>query len=441
MHPPGAAPPLWTLLPFAALLLTIALLPLIRPLWWENHVHKGLVAAALSIPSLLWLATQGESHTLLHAIQDYVSFLALLGSLFVISGGIHLRGSLSGTPLGNTAVMATGAVLANLIGTTGASMLLIRPLLRANAARRRKAHVVVFFIFVVSNCGGLLTPLGDPPLFLGFLHGVPFLWTLRLWAPWLVVCGLVLAAFNLVDQWILAREEKQYPEPLLEEVMAHGTPGIDGRRNLVLLGGVVAIMLGRGEGWTTDGTSWPFGIQEAAMLGLAAVSLAITPRGVREANRFSFEPILEVAALFLGIFLTMGPPILYLNARGAALGLDAPWEYYWATGLLSSFLDNAPTYLTFAATAAGSFGVPVSENDYLGHLLAQGPDATRTLSAIACGAVMMGANTYIGNGPNFMVKSIAESQGVTMPSFLGYMKWSGAVLLPIFAIVTLLFFR
>ncbi|HEU4464585.1 MAG TPA: sodium:proton antiporter, partial [Gemmatimonadota bacterium] len=314
MHPAGAVPPLWTLLPFIALLLSIAVLPLVRPYWWENHVHKGLVAAALSIPSLLWLATQGEILTLLDAIKDYVSFLSLLGSLFVISGGIHLRGSLSGTPLGNTAVMATGAVLANLIGTTGASVLLIRPLLRANSARRRKAHVVVFFIFVVSNCGGLLTPLGDPPLFLGFLHGVPFLWTLRLWLPWLVVCGLVLAAFNLVDQWILAREEKQYPEPLLEEVMAHGAPGIDGRRNLVLLAGVVAIMLGRGEGWATDGTSWPFGVQEAAMLGLGAVSLAITPREVRAANRFSFGPILEVAALFLGIFLTMGPPLLYLNA-------------------------------------------------------------------------------------------------------------------------------
>jgi Na+/H+ antiporter NhaD/arsenite permease-like protein len=404
-------------------------------------VHKGVVAAGLSIPAVAWLVDSGETATLVHSIRDYVSFLSLLGSLFVISGGIHLRGSLAGTPLANTAVMGTGAVLSNLIGTTGASMLLIRPLLRANAARRRKSHVVVFFIFVVSNCGGLLTPLGDPPLFLGFLHGVPFLWTIGLWAPWLVVCGLLLIAFNLVDQWILGREEKAYPEPLLEEVMVHGTPGIYGRRNLLLLGGVIVIMLGRGEGWATDGASWPFGVQEGAMLGLAVASLAITPRAVRTANRFTFGPILEVAALFLGIFLAMGPPLLYLNARGAEMGIDSPWEYFWATGLLSSFLDNAPTYLTFAATAAGSFGVSVSDVDYLGELLATGPAAARTLAAIACGAVMMGASTYIGNGPNFMVKSIAESQGVAMPSFFGYMKWSGAVLMPIFVVVTFLFFR
>ena len=441
MHPVGAAPPLWTVLPFATLLLSIAVLPLIRPVWWENHFHKAILAAVLSVPALAWLTSQGQSRTLFHSLQYYVSFLALLGSLFVISGGIHLRGSLAGTPMGNTAVMALGTVLANLIGTTGASMLLIRPLLRANEARRRKSHVVVFFIFVVSNCAGLLTPLGDPPLFLGFLHGVPFFWTLRLWGPWLVVNGILLAVFHLVDEWALDREELETREPLLREVMEHGRPGVDGRRNLVLLAGVVTIMLGRGEGWGTGGASWPFGIQEAAMIGLAALSLAITPREVRRANRFGFGPIIEVAVLFFGIFLTMGPPLLLLNARGASLGLDAPWEFYWATGILSSFLDNAPTYLTFAATAAGRFGVPVSEFDYLGDLLAVGPAAARTLSAIACGAVMMGANTYVGNGPNFMVKAIAESHGVAMPSFLGYMKWSAAVLLPIFLVVSLLFFR
>ncbi|CAN5836029.1 sodium:proton antiporter [soil metagenome] len=441
MHPAGAAPPLWTILPFATILLSIALLPLLRPDWWESHRHKAVVAVALSIPALAWLISSGQTVTLGHALRDYASFLALLGSLFVISGGIHLRGSLSGTPLGNTALLASGTILSNLIGTTGASMLLIRPLLRANEARVRRSHVVVFFIFVVSNCAGLLTPLGDPPLFLGFLHGVPFFWTLRLWAPWLVVNGLLLAVFLAVDGWMLAREEQETREPLLEEVTHHQPPGIEGRRNLVLLAGVVGIMLGRGEGWGTGGASWPFGVQEAAMLGLAAISLAVTPAQVRRANRFEFGPIVEVAVLFLGIFLTMGPPLLLLNARGAALGIEAPWEFFWATGLLSSFLDNAPTYLTFAATAAGRFGVPVSEMDYLGDLLATGPAAGRMLSAIACGAVMMGANTYIGNGPNFMVKSIAESQGVAMPTFLGYMKWSAAVLLPIFAIVTLLFFR
>jgi Na+/H+ antiporter NhaD/arsenite permease-like protein len=441
MHPYGAAPPLWTVLPFATLLLSIALLPLVRPTWWESHHRKAVIAIVLSVPAVAWLILAGETVTLVHSLQDYASFIALLGSLFVISGGIHLRGSLSGTPLGNTAVLAAGSVLANLIGTTGASMVLIRPLLRANEARQRRAHVVVFFIFVVSNCAGLLTPLGDPPLFLGFLHGVPFFWTLGLWAPWLAVNGLLLGVFHAVDGWTVAREERETRHPLLEEVTHHPRAGVSGRRNLVLLTAIVAIMLGRGEGWGTNGASWPFGIQEAAMIGLAGLSLAITSPDVRRANHFGFGPILEVAVLFLGIFLTMGPPLLLLNARGAALGIEAPWEFFWATGLLSSFLDNAPTYLTFAATAAGRYGVPVSDVDYLGHLLAVGPAASRTLSAIACGAVMMGANTYIGNGPNFMVKSIAESRGVAMPSFLGYMKWSGAVLLPIFVIVTLLFFR
>ena len=441
MHPVGAAPPLWTVLPFVALLLSIAFLPLLRPQWWESHAHKALVAVVLSAPAVAWLTTHGETRTLHHAIQDYLSFLALLGSLFVISGGIHLRGSLAGTPLGNTVVLGVGSVLANLIGTTGASMLLIRPLLRANEERRQRAHIVVFFIFVASNCGGLLTPLGDPPLFLGFLQGVPFLWTLRLWAPWLVVNGLVLVAFHVVDEWTLEREEREGPGSLLEEVLDHEPLGIVGRWNLLLLVGVVALMIGRGEGWGAGAAGWPFGVQEAGMVGLALLSLAITSREVRSANRFGFGPIVEVAVLFLGIFLTMGPPLLVLNAHGPSLGLDRPWEYFWATGLVSSFLDNAPTYLTLAATAAGSFGISVTDTEYLGELVAKGPEAVRALSAISCGAVFMGANTYIGNGPNFMVKSIAESQGVEMPSFLGYMKWSGAVLLPIFAIVTLLFFR
>lgn len=441
MHPVGAAPPLWTVLPFVALLLAIAFLPLARPHWWESHAHKALVAALLSVPAVIWLASNGETRTLRHSIQDYASFLALLGSLFVISGGIHLRGSLAGTPMANTVLLAIGGVLANLIGTTGASMVLIQPLLRANEERRDRAHVVVFFIFVVSNCGGLLTPLGDPPLFLGFLNGVPFAWTLRLWAEWLVVNGLILVVFHVVDEWKLDREEGEGPEHLLEEVLEHEPLRIEGRRNLLLLLGVVAIMIGRGEGWGAGAAGWPFGVQEAGMVGLALLSLAITSREVRGANRFGFGPIVEVAVLFLGIFLTMGPPLLVLNALGPSLGLDEPWEYFWATGSLSSFLDNAPTYLTLAATAAGSFGVSVSEVDYLHDLLQTGPEAVRAMTAISCGAVFMGANTYIGNGPNFMVKAIAESQGVEMPSFLGYMKWSGAVLLPIFAIVTLLFFR
>jgi Na+/H+ antiporter NhaD/arsenite permease-like protein len=435
--------PGWTLVPFPLLLLSIALLPLALPEWWESNRHKGLVAGALAAPVVLHFVLAGEAgrHALDHGARDYVSFVLLIGSLFVIAGGIHVGGSLAGTPLSNTAMLAIGAVLANAIGTTGAAMVLIRPVLRANERRRRRSHIVVFFIFVVANCGGLLTPLGDPPLFLGFLHGVPFLWTLSLWGPWLAVNGLLLVVFNRVDQRIFEHEEREFPEPLLEEVLEHAPLQVEGKRNLAFLAGVVLVMVGRGSGWGTGGEPWPFGIQEAGLAGLAALSWVATPARVRTANRFTFHPILEVATIFAGIFLTMLPPLIILNARGTEIGIDRAWEYFWTTGALSSFLDNAPTYLTFAATAAGRFGVSIDDPQYLAHLLDAGPEAARALAAISCGAVMMGAMTYIGNGPNFMVKAIAERDGVEMPSFLGYMRWSAVVLLPILLVVTLLFFR
>ena len=434
----GQALPLVSVLPFVLLLGSIALFPLFKPHWWDDNRHRALVAGLLALPFAGWLILRyGEQAQLpLHeALLDYASFLALLGSLYVISGGIHLRGSLAGSPLSNMGLLAIGAVLANLIGTTGASMVLIRPLLRANERRAKRAHIVVFFIFVVSNCGGLLTPLGDPPLFLGFLKGVPFAWTLNLWKEWLIVNGALLMVFYIVDGFIFDREELTDRRSLLEEVLHHEPLRLDGSFNILLLLGVVGVILGKGAG------HWPFGVQEGLMLGLAALSYFATARAVHQANRFGFAPIVEVAILFFGIFVTMVAPLQILNARGAELGITQPWQYFWATGALSSFLDNAPTYLTLGASAAGQLGASVDHPHYLGELLAQGPFAGKILAAISCGAVMMGANTYIGNGPNFMVKSIAESAGVKMPSFLGYMAWSIAILIPLFAIVTLICFR
>jgi Na+/H+ antiporter NhaD/arsenite permease-like protein len=444
-EPLGARLPVLSLAPFALILLCIAVMPLAAPHWWESNRNKGIVSGLLSLPFAAWLVlTYGAAgaHEINHAVLDYLSFMALLGSLFVISGGIVVRGSLAGTPLSNSVFLAIGAVLANLIGTTGASMVLLRPLLRANAERYRKVHVVIFFIFVVSNCGGLLTPLGDPPLFLGFLKGVPFDWTLRLWKEWLLVNGLLIVLFNIVDQMVLTREEREHPgEPLLEEVSEHQPLRIAGWHNFLFLAGVVLIIVGKGQEWGTSPDPWPFGMQEGMMLALAFAAHVATRDGLRAENRFTFAPIVEVAVLFAGIFVTMVAPLMVLNARGASLGIESPLAYFWAAGMLSSFLDNAPTYLTFAATAAGQLGVSVEDPSYLAAFLAKGELAERLLTAISCGAVFMGANTYIGNGPNFMVKAIAEENGVKMPSFFGYMAWSCAILIPIFGIVSLVFFR
>jgi Na+/H+ antiporter NhaD/arsenite permease-like protein len=447
----GATLPLWSLLPFAALLAAIALMPLVHPRWWERNRNKGLAVLALTAPLAAWLAVahgHAGAHLLGEKALEYLSFIALLGSLFVVSGGVLVRGSLAGTPLVNTGVLALGAVLANLVGTTGASVLLIRPLLRANRSRRRQVHLVVFFVFVVSNCGGLLTPLGDPPLFLGYLKGVPFGWTLSLWPAWLLVNGLLLLLFNFVDQAVLAREERERPGSQLEELMVHEPLRVEGGHNLLLLLAIVAVVAAAGQGVLAGGREWPFGAKEGLMLALALASWLTTPGRLRQANAFGFGPMVEVAVLFAGIFAAMAPALAILNAWGAGerevlglgYGLREPWQLFWASGLLSSFLDNAPTYLTFAATTAGTAGVP-AEGRFLAELLATGDGAARQLSAIACGSVMMGANTYIGNGPNFMVKAIAEESGIRMPGFFGYMGWSAAVLLPTFALVTLLLFR
>ncbi|HEY5312120.1 MAG TPA: sodium:proton antiporter [Pirellulales bacterium] len=442
----GAGLPLLSVLPFVGMLAAIALLPLAAGHWWEKNRNKFFVSLLLGMPVGAYLVLgwrQEGLDELAHTAREYLSFIILLAALFVTSGGIHIRGSLAGTPAVNTFMLACGAVLANFVGTTGASMLLVRPMLKANHSRRQQAHVFVFFTFIVSNCSGLLTPLGDPPLFLGFLNGVPFGWTLRLWPQWLLVNGLLLGAFNLWDGVVLAREERQRPASHLEEaILQHEPFGIEGLQNLVLLAGIVATIYAAGTGLGNAGQPWPFGVQEGLMLALAAASFFCTSAAIHQRNRFGFGPIVEVAVLFAGIFVTMTPALLILNVRGAALGIREPWQFFWTSGALSSFLDNAPTYLAFAATACGIHDVPLSGR-YLANLLAS-PDAAgaaKTLAAISCGAVFMGANTYIGNGPNFMVKAIVEESGVRMPGFFGYMLYSGAILLPLFALVALVFFR
>jgi Na+/H+ antiporter NhaD/arsenite permease-like protein len=451
-HDLGAGMPLWTLLPFGAILLAIALLPLVAGHWWEHNKNKGIVATLLALPIAAYLLlAHGEAglHVLLEKGHEYLAFIVLLGSLFVITGGVYVRGSLSGTPLLNTAILGIGAVIASFVGTTGASVLLIRPLLRANRPRVRKVHIVVFFIFVVSNCGGLLTPLGDPPLFLGFLKGVPFEWTLRLWKEWALVNGVLLILFNLWDQRVLAAEERERPGSQLEEVQKHEPLSISGGLNFLFLLGVVATIYAAGRGLMNEGRPWPFGVQEALMAVLAVLAYATTSRSNREANKFTWTPIVEVAVLFAGIFVTMAPALLILNSwgqgtrdvAGMSFGMTQPWQFFWGSGALSSFLDNAPTYLTFAATASGMEGVSVEGAHYLADFLAKGDAAAALLAAVSCGSVFMGANTYIGNGPNFMVKAIAEENGVKMPSFFGYMAYSVGILIPIFVAVTFVFFR
>jgi Na+/H+ antiporter NhaD/arsenite permease-like protein len=442
--------PLASVIPFVALLGSIAILPLAAPHWWESHRNKFLVAAVLGAPLaiyLIWSFGPDGVERLEHAGVEYTSFIALLGSLFVISGGILVQGSLSGTPILNTLILAMGALLASIVGTTGASMLLIRPLLRANAPRQRKAHIVVFFIFVVSNCGGLLTPLGDPPLFLGFLQGVPFEWTLRLWPVWTLVNGSLLVLFHVWDEIVFDKEERERPGSQLEDVQRHQPVALVGMHNFLLLAAIVAIVYASGRGMGNEGVAWPPTVQAGAMVLVALASYFWTAESIHSQNHFNFDPIIEVAVLFAGIFVTMVPALAILNAwgqgrrevLGLAFGMDQPWQFFWATGALSSVLDNAPTYLTFTATASGLESIS-TEGRYLAAFLDTGRKSHELLAAISCGAVFMGANTYIGNGPNFMVKAIAEHAGVQMPSFFGYIAYSVGILIPIFIAVTLVFF-
>ena len=406
--------PLYTVVPFVAMLLAIAMCPLWIPHWWESNRNKLILSCVLGLP-VIGLYAMRRPHALLETAEEYLSFMLLLTALYVIAGGIRLSGDLEATPLVNTAFLAAGTVLASFLGTTGASMLLIRPVLQTNRQRTHITHTVIFFIFLVANVGGLLTPLGDPPLFLGYLQGVPFTWTFRLLPQWLFAAAVLLLAYFLWDSVAYGWEPAQ---AVVRDEAERRPLRLDGIQNFVWLGGVVLGVAFLHAPW-----------REALILALTGLSLWRTPREVHRANEFTPHPMVEVAVLFFGIFLTMIPALELLRMRGGELGVREPWQFFWATGMLSSFLDNAPTYLVFLALAQ-SLGLV---DEVVGV-----PNAI--LAAISMGAVFMGANTYIGNAPNFMVKAIAEASRVRMPSFFGYMLYSGAILLPLFAAVTWLFF-
>ena len=431
-------------LPFAGLLLSIALMPLLAGHLW--HHHYGKIAAGWALLLVLPFADVfgpdvAASEVWHILLQEYIPFIALLLALYVTGGGVLLKGTLIGTPATNTALLAFGTVIASVMGTTGASMLLIRPVLRANAFRQRKIHTFVFFIFLVSNIGGSLTPLGDPPLYLGFLKGVSFFWTTtHMFGEFLVCAVLLLAAYYVLDSWAWSREKPVAPVIEKREKLS-----IEGYANLWLIGGVVLMVLA--QGYWRPGDVALFGekiglerlVGVAVFIGISVLSMRVTPRKLREDNGFAWGAIAEVAKLFAAIFVTMAPVLAILRAgtAGAAAPLVAltsgaggepiPWVYFWLTGVLSSFLDNAPTYLVFFNLAGGDPAFLMTEG-------------ALTLAAISCGAVFMGANSYIGNAPNFMVKAIVEEQGVRMPSFFGYCAWAFVVLIPLFVLVTFIFF-
>ncbi|MDQ0468160.1 sodium:proton antiporter [Labrys wisconsinensis] len=448
----GAGLSLAWAVPFAGLLLSIALGPLVAARFWHHHYGKITLgwALAAAVPLAFVFGTGPASQAIAHALLlEYIPFIVLLFALFTMAGGVLVRGNIHGSPATNTALLAIGAVCASLIGTTGASMILIRPMIRANDDRRHNVHVVVFFIFLVSNIGGSLTPLGDPPLFVGFLRGVDFFWTTRhLALETLFVAGTVLAVFFLLDSWLYRREGVMPRDPTPD------TPALAllGSANFLLIGGVIAAILMSAlwkPGLAVEVLGNRLEVQnlarDAILLVLALVSLKITRREWREENRFDWEPIREVAKIFAGIFVCIVPVLAMLTAgkHGALSALVAlvshadgspnTAAYFWLTGVLSSFLDNVPTYLVFFELAGGD------ARTLMGYVPGQEAMAA-TLAAISSGAVFMGANTYIGNAPNFMVYAIARQGGVKMPSFFGYMLWSGLVLLPIFAVATLLFF-
>ncbi len=414
--------PILTAVPFIALLLAVAALPLAAPQWWHKNRNKGLLVVLLSTPIVIYLGLH-EPHLLTEKAREYLSFIVFIGALFVITGGIHIRGSLAGTPLVNTGVLGVGAVLANVLGTTGASVLLIRPLLRANKRRKRVAHIVIFFIFIVANCGGALTPIGDPPLLLGFLRGVPFTWTLGLWPQWLLMNASLLVIFNLWDQVALNRDERELPGAQHEEVMKHEPLRIEGAVEMLVLAAVIVTILISPPG------------RDVLIAVLALIGFFAESQDRRALNAFTFGPLIEVAVLFAGIFATMTPVLEMLNAwaQRPDFALHTPAQFFWATGALSSVLDNAPTYLAFAAAAAGLQNI-APHGTYIGMI------EPSLLAAISTGAVFMGANTYIGNAPNFMVKAIAEENGVRMPSFFGYTLYSCGILLPLFVVVAVVFF-
>ena len=451
----GANLPIWSIIPFVGILLSIAIFPLVLDSHFLVH-HGGKMSLAwgliFAVPYLI--AFRGEAfYDILHIyLLDYIPFIILLWGLFTVAGGILVRGTLRGTPMVNTLLLLLGTIIASWVGTTGASMLLIRPLIRANAYRKNKVHLIVFFIFLVSNIGGSLTPIGDPPLFLGFLRGVPFFWTTGALLPHMLFISVILIVlFFVIDTFMFKREGGVVPDDGISEPIR-----IEGLFNLVFLLGIIGAVLMSGTfKWGEVSilgvhVYWQNIARETLIVVMGLLSLKYTPFSgeLRQSNEFSWEPIEEVAKVFAGIFITIIPALAILKAgeEGALAGLigamQQPSHYFWITGILSSFLDNAPTYLTFFNTALGKLGLQeaVVPGILSGQLTnAEHLEFIKLLTAISVGAVFMGANTYIGNAPNFMVKAIAEQSGIRMPSFFGYMLWSVVILFPLFVIVTFVF--
>lgn len=427
--------PVWALIPFIIMLLMIAIGPLLFNHFWEENKNKLIVSLILGVPTAIYLIAVNLKHALLHQMLfDYVPFIILLGALFTITGGIHLKGDIEAKPWINTLFLSIGAIIASFMGTTGAAMLLIRPVIRTNSKRKYNVHTILFFIAIVANCGGLLTPLGDPPLFLLYLRGAEFSWFLHMVPEWAFTNGLLLLIYFVVDSYYYRKEPAEnvvYNKSKAEPIRLKGNLNF-----LWLLGVVLSVaFLNKGyfSGWdSAQGGNDYFGfIREFALLLMAILSLIFTKKTIRQANKFSWTPIVEVAFLFLGIFVTMVPALLYLSANASSLGIDTPAHFYYFTGTLSSFLDNAPTAISFYELAKG-MGLS-------GDIMVAGiPEVI--LTAISVASVFFGAMTYIGNGPNFMVKAIAEENNISMPSFFGYIiKFSLIVLLPIYILSQILF--
>lgn len=433
-------------IPFIGMLLSIAIFPLIAGKWWEKKKQYIVILWSLLflIPFAVKYSAGVMGETLLDIVlNDYMTFIILLFGLFCVSGNIAIKGNFSGAPKVNVILLLIGTLLSSWIGTTGASMIMIRPIMRANAWRKRKVQIIVFFIFLVSNIGGCLTPVGDPPLLMGFMRGVPFFWSLHLLPVFILNTAILLVVFFFLDRRAYRKDiaEGHAPELTAEKTNVR----IEGIHNIIFIVMiVVAVILSgalsslplfeKGVSLTENINLSTASVIEVAIILLAAfLSMKTTKKDVRIENQFSWAAIQEVAILFIGIFITMEPALLFLEAHGASLGLQHPWQMFWATGALSSFLDNTPTYLVFLTTA-GTLGAATGITTSVGTI------APVMLKAISCGAVCMGANTYIGNAPNFMVRSMAEEGGVRMPSFFGYMAWSGSILIPVFFIDMLVFF-
>ncbi len=446
------AMPAWAMIPFGIMLLMIAIAPMIAEKWWEKNLNKLIVSVVLGLPIAIFMVVNGLSEELIDTIFfDYVPFIILLLSLFVITGGIHLSGDIKAKPWVNTLFLAIGFVLASIMGTTGAAMLLIRPVLATNQQRSHKVHTVLFFIALVANCGGLMTPLGDPPLFMLFLRGASFTWFSSMWAEWLLTGVILLVLYFLADTYYYRKEPWQN---LSADSREQESLRLTGSINFLWLIGIVAAVAFLNAGTipamgAEDAPLYLKYLREIAMIILMVLSLVTTPRKVRyEDNKYTWAPILEVAALFLGIFTTMAPALIYLKENAAALGLSEVWHFYYATGLLSSFLDNTPTAVAFHGLASGlpealdaaASGVLIHGDGVFNGTTFVAGVPELLLKAISIGAVFFGSMTYIGNGPNFMVKAIAEEDGISMPSFFGYMlKFSLIILLPVYILVQLIF--